>query len=859
MLAAAWLGAGEAALAFTWPREAARIEAQLGADDVEQRRAGARRLDRLTPGQARPLLLAALEDGDAEVRLAAGQAAQRLRLDGVGRRVVAWLHERDARLRITAVDLLALDPVEEAVQPLGRVLSDADARVRRGAAAALGEMGRLELAGGAEGVAGRAVAQLLGRLDDGDAEVRVTVIDSLARLGDGRAVLPLVSKIQDDEAEVRGAIVRALGVLGDPRAASALLLAARDREPAVVTQAVRALGHLGEDSAIPSLIALSEEPTPVVARRAALEALAQLSARADGPGRTGVERLVRALSEPEVQVAASSALRRVGSAAALPLRNCLAESAGPEAAACGKVLAVLAPDAAVEELGRALARGSLPADEAVDALGRTGSARALVVLLEHLSHPEAAARAAALDALLPLLVQLGGDRRAAGPLIAALRVRGWSVEQVARLYTALGWTSDSSAGPALAVGAASSEPRVRRAALVALGRIPGHGADTVLLAALDDADAELRRAAALSLRTSGSRAALEELLVRLESRDGQDREAVALALRAPLSKAQSAEPVERALAVWERLPGPARDSVIEALAAAPPPFGEPARGKLAAHGSSGDRSKLAEALGGEPAARGLLERLAGDPSAEVRAAAIWSLGAHAPESSTVAVVRRALRDPSAAVVTNAVAALARWGGGSPADGAEKGTPNHPSAGPHEFCALLEDPRAAVRANAVRWLLREANPCGPARGASMLRTDPAEQVRVAVAEELARGLRLRAGETAARAAFELRRCGAFERSRRVATTCMRALEASGETRLSTHRVTESTTRPPPELAFIVPRGDSGPRARSPYVLSLESQDLALLRAGRSDRRGALLVEEGQTTQLLTPGLLRGDAP
>jgi HEAT repeat protein len=855
--------------AFTWPREAARIEAELAADDVQQRRAAARRLDRLTPGQARPLLNVALEDADADVRLAAARAAQRLRIAGVGRRVVGWLHERDARLRLAAVELLALDPVEDAVLPLGRVLADADVRVRRGAAAALGDIGQLELAGGAKGVGGRAAAQLLGRLDDADAEVRVTVVDSLARLGDARAVLPLVSKIQDDEAEVRVAIVRALGVLGDPRAGSALLLAARDREPAVVAQAVRALGFLGDESAVPSLIALSEEPTPIAARRAALSALATLSSvrrdgaaqandteRASEPVRPGVERLVRALEEPEVQIAAAEALRRVGSAAERPLKGCLAEASGKVAALCGTVLASVAPETAVGELSRALERGSLPAAQAMESLGRTGSERALVVLLEHLTHPEAAVRAAALEALLPLLVHLGGDRRAAGPLLAALELRGWSSAQRADLYTALGRTGDPSAGAALAAGASASESRIRKSAVVGLGRVPDHGVDAVLLAALDDGDAELRRAAALSLRATGSRAATEELLVRLESRDGQDREAVALSLRGPLSQATRPQSVLRAWATIERLPGPARDSVIEALAAAPLRLAQAAWEKVVAEGSPADRSKLAEALGRERGAREVLQRLARDPSADVRAEAIWALGDHAPEQPAIDLVRSALRDSSAAVVTNAVATLGRWahsGSGSTRLAAEPHT---------ELCSLLEDRRAAVRANAVRWLTRSVEVCGASSGPSLLRSDPAELVRMAIAEELGRQMHAAAGDRATGAGFELRRCAAFERSRRVATTCERALHAAGTPPIGDPLGTEPREGRPLELAFVVPREEVAPRPRVPYVLSVQSgaapsRAVQWLRAGRSDRRGALLVGVGEDVRLLSPGLLRPD--
>lgn len=851
---------------FSWPGEATRLEAQLSSDDAAARLGAARRLGRLTPRVARPLILRAFADPELEVRLAAVEAALTLEVSDIGGEVVPWLREREARARVAAVEVLTHDPVESAIGPLGRVLADADPRVRRGAAAALGEMGRARAqTRTVDEVRADAAAQLLGRLDDADPAVRGAVIDSLARLGDRRAVLPLVAKLQDTEVEVRIAVVRALGVVGDPRASGAVLIAARDREGAVRVQAARALSMIGDVGAIPTLVALAEDSGPVEVRRAALVALGPLCA-AESPHRAaGIEALVRGLAEPSTTAAAERALTALGTAAGDALIACLGRTTGQVSAACARVLAAVRPEGAADAIRRALEQGSVSAAPALKAVGRLGSADALILALEHLTHPEPATRAAALRAVVQSLRASGGDAQAAGPLLAALQEGGWSTQQRLELIESLGWSGDPSVGPALAAAFSSTSQRVQLATLVALGRVPGHGQDALLLTALDDADASLRRAAALSLRNTGAGSVTHELLTRLESRAGQDREAVALALAGPLGASGTPSAIERARRAIPRMPPPARDSLIEAIATAlPTEAGSRALAELAEGTSVGDRSKVAEVLAFHGQGRSLLVELAGDEHAAVRAHAAWSLGAHAPDASTREVLRSLLADADAAVVTNAYASVARWIARQ-----ERAQGDADAEGKHwseALCAGLGDPRAAVRVNAIAALGQAGSSCAGHPWARLLRSDPAEEVRAAVVRVLAATLQRTDGNEQgmsaehASAAFELRRCSAFELSRRVASSCDAALGlGEGSLESPKSRARQETL---PRLVYVLGRRSGTPATRAPF-LAMQwlggDPEGGVLRGGWTDRRGAFGEAPGlPVSRLVESSLLRAGA-
>ena len=90
------------AAALVWPDVAERVERDLTAADPATRRAAARELGSLGAARGAPLAVAALSDPDDEVRLAAADAAIRLRAPGATDAVAAWLNAPDVRVRSSA-------------------------------------------------------------------------------------------------------------------------------------------------------------------------------------------------------------------------------------------------------------------------------------------------------------------------------------------------------------------------------------------------------------------------------------------------------------------------------------------------------------------------------------------------------------------------------------------------------------------------------------------------------------------------------------------------------------------------------------------------------------------------------------
>ncbi|HEX3769377.1 MAG TPA: HEAT repeat domain-containing protein, partial [Polyangiaceae bacterium] len=83
------------AAALVWPDVAERVARDLTAADPATRRTAARELRSLGPARGAPLALTALSDPDDEVRLAAADAAIRLRAAGAADAVTGWLNAPD--------------------------------------------------------------------------------------------------------------------------------------------------------------------------------------------------------------------------------------------------------------------------------------------------------------------------------------------------------------------------------------------------------------------------------------------------------------------------------------------------------------------------------------------------------------------------------------------------------------------------------------------------------------------------------------------------------------------------------------------------------------------------------------------
>jgi len=133
------------------------------------------------------------------------------------------------------------------------------------------------------------------------------------------------------------------------------------------------------------------------------------------------------------------------------------------------------------------------------------------------------------------------------------------------------------------------------------------------------------------------------------------------------------------------------------------------------------RAKVAEALAGHPEAVDALRGLLRDPDAQVRANALWALGAVGTVRE-VAGVSAYLRDDDVTVAANAAAALGRLG----ARRADVARP---------LCGALSDARSAVRASALRALSVAGHRCPEHPEAGLLANDPSEQVRAAAARLL----------------------------------------------------------------------------------------------------------------------------
>jgi HEAT repeat protein len=790
--------------AFTWPNAAERVEKELAKSDVAARRRAASQLGELPEGVGKRLVLQALGDADADVRLSAANLVLERRIRGTGEAVLAWLNDPDRRIRLAAADILRLDPVDKAVAPLGRVLGDPDSGVRSAAAAALASIGAKD-----------SVLPLLGHLDDAVPQVRIAVVRALSRIRDSRAVVPLIGKVQDSRPAVRRAVVRALGELGDPRAVSALVLALRDSDDSVRIAALEALGALGDKGSTLAISALVEDDPRSPVRAAALEALARIGTP------EALDRVVSALETDDPADPMAPARRALGSAgksAAKRLEQCLAGQPSKRVAdGCALALSDIGAPKAAKTIVSALRRGVVSSTSALAALTSLADPSALPTVLEHLSESDPTVRRAAVDATAALLDPRKPDGRAVDPIAKALEhARSHHAERAA-LSRLLGRTGSPRAVPLLKpLAEAADAVELRIAAIEALGMIPPVGQDETLLEALDAEEPSVRLAAALALRRAASGAAARALLDRLDRSAEQDRGAVAVALGGALSRSKDPAMLERALSLLEASRGGQRDALIEAIGRFPGKKAVERLGALARQsGDVADRAKIAEALSGRGDALAELERLAADADGSVRANAIWALGsvAGAPQKKVLA---RAAEDRDVAVAGNAVAALGRLGR------------RHKLDVRTDLCSRLADTRPYVRANALAALRVAGARCSSDRERTMVGEDRSEAVRRAGAALLANV----PGKDPARDRDALEACAADDPDGSVAAACAARPE----------KVPATTD---PVAVYVVPMGESEPVARAPFALVLAD---GLMRLGVADRRGELFEKEAPTGEL-----------
>jgi HEAT repeat protein len=408
------------------------------------REAAAAALGRIGDAAAVPGLLAALRDADWRVCRAAAWALGEIGAPAVPG-LLAALRDESWQVREAAAE--ALGEIGAPVVPgLLAALGDTNADVREAAAAALGKIGDAA-----------AVPGLLAALGDADADVREAAAWALRKIGDAAAVPGLLAVLRDADADVREAAAKASGWIGDAAAVPGLLAALRDADADVRKEAARALGQIGDAAVALGLLQALRDADADTCRMVA-RALGQIGDKAAVPG------LLRALRDARVGVraAAAAALGQIGDVAAVP----------------GLLQALRDADA---DTCRMVAR----------ALGQIGDKVAVPGLLRALCDARVGVRVAAAEALGQI-----GDAAAVPGLLAALR----DADKLVRETTAaaLGRIG-APAVPGLLRALVDDDADVRESAAKALGQI-GTPAVPGLLHALGDTAWWVRAVAAAALR-----------------------------------------------------------------------------------------------------------------------------------------------------------------------------------------------------------------------------------------------------------------------------------------------------------------------------------------------------------------------
>jgi len=796
LLAASFVVVPAPAHALVWPDVPERIERDLSSGDAIVRTLAVEKVDSLGRPRATPLLLRALADGDAGVRLAAATTTLRMPITGATELVIPWLAEHDTRLRLAACAVARALPDPRAIAPLARALSDADAAVRASAVEALGSQRSVE-----------AVAPLLGKLDDGIPAVRVELARALARIGDRRAVMPLIGKVEDSVPEVRQAVAHALGDLGDARAAPALLLQLRDASAEVRAGALSALGRVHGVDAVDAIAPLVTDRNAAV-RRAALETLGSLAAAGSTEalhvllGRLGVD---DDGSDALGQTPLRDALVAAGDLAIASLREMLRTGTSPSAATTAAwVLGALHASSAASDLVAALRRGTLAKAPALHALAAAGGPDQLPVVLEFVGDANPSIRSQALLSARAMLDPAHPDGRAVDPLLAVARSPGLSAKEQLGVIELLGRTGARRAGDVLLGLVHSRDFPTRVAALDALAALGPIEADPVLVEQMKDEVPEVRLHAANTLGATGGAVARDALLNDLTAGAAIDRMSALTALRGILVRAPSDTAWKILHAALRVSAGGERDAILLVLGRTAPI--DSVVESLARAGDATDRRSLAAAVAGRAEAAPLLRRLLSDEDTGVQANAAWGLGSSGA-ADAIPDLRRAAaaKGPERVILSeNATAALGRIAART---GATEATST--------LCSLLHDARATVQANALAGLALAGARCADGAIERDLLTDRSETVRESAARAIGRA------PHGALDAAALNRCGASDRSGRIAWICEHPPATPSTIR---HEV----------LAYVETFPRSDPQAGGSFLVELGD---GLLRGGTADRQGA----------------------
>jgi HEAT repeat protein len=566
-------------------------------------------------------LLVALDDSDTEIRVRAAVALERLgvpdnliRLIEAGERVPEASEMLVKFARAGARELIS-DLVRHPTWQVREAAVTAILRAgNRGLGAELVQIASTDPEPSLRALAFEALHSLrvpealpaaLTSLADPDQRVRAAAIRLVGELGGPQALALLRAQTLDHEAAVRAAAARSLGALGFAEAAPDILRLLGDPKPAVREAAVQGAVGAGLRSLVPALVELLSDREPNVRRQAA-QALGVLG------DRSIARVLVRALSDapPEVREALTVTVSRLDPGATLGLIETLDQPTDLETklALIRNLRRPRTPDV-VQVLER-LSGDLEPAvrGAAIEALGRGGRA-----VTSGLRDPEDMVRAIAVDASGRVAGEQGRD------LLLLLR-------------------EDRS-------------PLVRERAALAIGllRLP-HGEEELIAACRRAEPVNVRAVAALAAGAYDRESIVARVI------EMPDEASVRELLRERLKKDA------RCRLLGARLSA-ARHLELDALTAPTLREGETSLAQgMRSILEAGERVRLISSLRafrGEQSRDALLEVVRGDPTPEVRTAALAAVGDLLDPDDLLKVGARTLGDPSSLVRRAAVRLFAR--------------------------------------------------------------------------------------------------------------------------------------------------------------------------------------------------------
>ena len=578
-------------------------------------------LEQIGARAERPLLVA-LDDIDPEIRIRAAVSLERL---GVPNRLIGQIAAGNAPA--DAEETLARFAGAGAKEMLAEHLSHPSPAVRVAVVQAARRAGRREL-----------VPDLILTVRrDADAGVRAVALEALRSLSAQPALPAAVDALGDTDDQVRAAALGFIGELGSAELAPALLARIDDRTARVRAGVAKALGLIRATGVDVAFARLAGDPDGDVRAAAA-------GAAADGGWIAATPQLIELLGDSEagVRLSAARALGQMKDRRAVPALARLAFAAEPEIrSAATESVARLDPEALTDILDRVLegndAEGKITVLRALLA-ARVRDADRFLRLMWRDTDP--AIRIAAGEALAKLGGASSAELFVAGFQDPDPGVRRTAVEGLLHLKA-------SDAGPELLrLVEEDPDPLVRERATLGLGMFSAPGGETALIAALkDDHPLGIRAAAAIALGQFPH----ESIVARVLAMPDEP------AIRAYLRERLTDDPYYRLLGARLRetrhveLRALTADSLLGMEAA----MADGVRGIL----DPVRRERLVaglRAFRGDKSRGALLQIVRGDPSPEVRAAALGAVADLLEPDELLDVGKRALGDPHPSVRRTAV-------------------------------------------------------------------------------------------------------------------------------------------------------------------------------------------------------------